>query len=440
MTDGAADQLPAASHKDGQLTTTQLDAATGDSPRKCDLMTTNMSGEFFNPLISEHVLDPDDRMFASRIGCPVAQVSDVLYTANTDEIVREIFTDTTHFSNRGNFSIGAEDQPLPVPVITLADPPTHTALRARLMKNFSPAKLRRLTPQIDTIVRNALEGLPDSGTAELYEEYVHHIPAAALYALIGIPKRDWRNVQRWSDLVVERLPEPVDDLAEFALLTDYLTALVEQRRAHPGDCKDDVLDNLCFAERGEADMPTLEVVVHLSQLVSAATDTTRSLITNCIYRLLEHRDQWESLLADRSLLPNAIEESLRLDSPAQFMVRSVVAEVTVGSHQISPGKKVYLNIQSANHDEVRWGHDSRTFRADRPNAAAHLAFGRGIHACIGAPLARIEAQTAIAALLDTYPNMTLAPEAKWVKCAGVLNRRVRSVPVLLTGQRMSDED
>ncbi|WP_448405103.1 cytochrome P450 [Mycolicibacterium fortuitum] len=105
----------------------------------------------------------------------------------------------------------------------------------------------------------------------------------------------------------------------------------------------------------------------------------------------------------------------------------------VGSCPIPAGKKVYLDIQSANHDEERWGNDSRTYRVDRPNASGHLSFGRGIHACIGAPLARIEARFALSTLLDRYPNMTLAPGAAWVKCEGALIRRVQAVPVLLTG-------
>jgi cytochrome P450 len=116
------------------------------------------------------------------------------------------------------------------------------------------------------------------------------------------------------------------------------------------------------------------------------------------------------------------------------MVRSVVEDVTIDACPVPAGKKVYLNMQSANHDEKRWGDDSRTYRIDRPNASSHLAFGRGIHTCIGAPLARIEARTTIGALLDRYPGMTLAPNTQWVKCPGALTRRVQSVPVLLTGE------
>ncbi|MBF6451102.1 cytochrome P450 [Nocardia aobensis] len=391
------------------------------------------SGEYFNPLNPEHIPDPDDLMAASRQGCAVRRASEILYTVHTDAGVRQIFDDTIHFSNRGNFSVGREDVQVPFSVITLADPPDHTALRARLMKDLAPARLRKLAPRIDAIIDERIANLPKSGGIDLYTDYVDLIPARILYSLIGIPKSDWNRVQQWSDVVVAKMPEPTHELPEFASVVEYLGTLVADRRSSPNDRHEDVLDNLCFAEPGEADMPALEVVLHVFQLVLAATDTTRALIANCLFRLLDHRECWEALLADRSLLPNAIEESLRMDSPGQFMVRSVVEDVVVESCPIAAGNKVYLDIQSANHDEQRWGEDSRTYRVDRPNASGHIAFGRGIHACIGAPLARIEARAAIAALLDAYPDMVLAPDATWVKCDGALIRRVQRVPVLLTG-------
>lgn len=396
--------------------------------------STATSGQFFDPLNPVHQADPERYMRASRIGCPVGQVSDILYTANTDSAVREIFDDTTHFSNKGNFTVGAEDVQLPFTVVTNADPPGHTALRARLLKDMAPARLRKLEPKVKTIVADAVAALPDSGQVDLYASYAHNIPARMLYALIGIPSPMWDEIQSWSDVIVATVPGPTHVLPEFASLTGYLAELVEQRRSDPDDRHADVLDNLCFAEDGEAHMSSAEVVTHVFQLLVAATDTTRALIANCLYRLLEHREHWEAVLADRSLLPNAIEESLRLDSPAQFMVRSVIKERVIESCPIPAGHKVYLNIQSANHDEDRWGDDSLSYRMDRPNVMSHLAFGRGIHSCIGAPLARIEAREAIAALLDAYPDMTLAPDASWATSAGPLVRRVRSVPVLLTGE------
>lgn len=398
-------------------------------------MTTSTEPDhFFNPLNPDHVADPDDLMHASRIGCPVGRVSDTLFTVNTDLGVREVFDDTARFSNRGNFSVGPDDIQWPFTPITNADPPAHTALRARLLKDFAPARLRKLTPRVEGIVEQALAALPMSGHADLYADYAHFIPAHVLYALIGIPQAAWSDVQKWADVIVATVPEPTHLLPEFASITAYLGQLVQQRRAQPDDRQEDVLDNLCFADPDEADMSAPEVMTHILQLVVAATDTTRGLIANCLYRLLENRVHWEALLADRSVLPNAIEESLRLDSPAQFMVRSVLEDVSIDSCQIPAGKKAYLNIQSANHDEKRWGDDSRVYRLGRPNVSAHLAFGRGIHACVGAPLARIEARVAIGALLDRYPDMTLAADAAWVKCPGPLVKRVQSVPVLLNGK------
>jgi cytochrome P450 len=316
----------------------------------------------------------------------------------------------------------------------LADPPDHTALRARLIKNLAPAQLRKLAPRVDEIVNECISGLPKAGRIDLYPNYADLIPARIVYSLIGFPKADWNHIQQRSDVIIAKMPEPTHELPEFVSLFEYLSALVEGRRSSPNDRHEDVLDNLCFAEPGEADMPALEVVLHVFQLVLAATDTTRALIANCLFRLLDHRECWEALLADRSLLPNAIEESLRMDSPGQFVSRTVVEDVVVGSCPITAGNKVYLDIQSANHDEERWGEDSRTYRIERPNSSAHMSFGRGIHTCIGAPLARIEARAAIAALLDTYPDMVLAPDGAWVKCEGALIRRVQSVPVLLTGE------
>ncbi|WP_338889218.1 cytochrome P450 [Rhodococcus sovatensis] len=328
--------------------------------------------------------------------------------------------------------MGADDVQLPFAMITTADPPIHTALRARLLKDMAPPRLRKMRSQVEAIVEECIAALPESGSIDLYDSFVQYVPTRVLYAVIGIPEPRWNEVEKWADVIVATLPEPAHELPEFGALTSYLAQLIDDRRARPHERHDDVLDNLCFAAPNEREMSTPELIAHLLQLLGAATDTTRALIVNCLFRLLNHREQWESVLDDRSKLTNAIEESLRFDSPAQFMVRTVVQSVSVGSCPIEPDKKVYLNIQSANHDEERWGEDSMTYRADRPNASGHLAFGRGIHACIGAPLARIEAWVAVNALLDKYPNMTLEPDAKWIKCDGALVRRPQMLPVLLT--------
>jgi cytochrome P450 len=230
-------------------------------------MTTSTGpDQFFNPLNPEHLAAPDELLHATRIGCPVGQVSNILYTVNTDSGVRQVFDDTRHFSNKGNFSVGPEDVQWPFTVATQADPPAHTALRARLMKNFAPARLRKLTPQVESIVRDCLGSLPDSGRVDLYADCAHFIPARVLYALIGIPEAAWSDVQAWADVIVATVPEPTHELPESGSLTSYLGQLVEERRARPGSRQAGVLDNLCFAESGEADMSTPEVMTHILQL------------------------------------------------------------------------------------------------------------------------------------------------------------------------------
>jgi cytochrome P450 len=177
--------------------------------------TPAVSDQFFNPLNPDHLADPDELMHASRIGCPVGQVSDTLYTVNTDAAVRQVFDDTVHLSNGGNFSVGAEDIKWPVTPVTNEDPPKHTALRARLLKNFAPARLRRLAPRVEAIVADCLGALPVSGRIDLYAEYAHFIPARVLYALIGIPGTAWPEVQRQADVIVATVPEPTHELPEF---------------------------------------------------------------------------------------------------------------------------------------------------------------------------------------------------------------------------------
>jgi len=397
-------------------------------------VTTNgKAGKYFDPFDSGVTTDPDELLRASRNGCPVHQVNDTLYAVYTDRDVRQVFDDNTHFSNRGDFRLTPEDIDFPVMPVTNADPPQHTALRARLLKDLSPRRLRSMKPVVEDIVTKSVARLPQSGRVELYNDYIRFIPAAVVYALIGIPEDQWAQVQEWSDAIVAVVPEPVEAMPEFAGLTGLVGELARRRLIDADNRQEDVLDNLCFAEAAEAQMHLMEVVFHIVQLVLAGTDTTRALITNCVFRLLEQHEQWEAVVADRSLLSNAVEESLRHDSPAQFMVRSVTDGVAVGGCRMEAGKKVYLSIQSANHDEKAWGSDGQKYRADRPDATGHLAFGRGIHACIGAPLARIEAISAISALIDRFPNAVLAPDARWERTPSAVTRRIASLPVLLGG-------
>lgn len=385
----------------------------------------------FTPFDPEHVADPAGHLRTARRECPVRPVNDLLYVVTSDAAVRDVFDDTTRFSSRGNFVLGKEDRKFPVPVITMVDAPLHTRLRDRLLRSFTPARLRRLAPRVDEIVASSLSQLPDSGEVELYQVFIKALPSAVIYALIGLPEESWPRVQELSDVLVAAIPAPTVGMPEFAELTGFFANLADERRASPNDRRPDVLDTLCFAEDGEEEFSSQAIMMHLMQLTNAGTDTTRALITNCLYRLLDDPSQWRRVVEDRSLLPNAIEESLRVDSPGTFMVRNVIEDVEIGGCPVTAGHKAYLSIQSANHDEAVWGENSLEYQHDREGAAAHIAFGRGVHSCLGAPLARIEARAAISALMDRYPNMTLASHARWTPAPGAFTRRVERLDVVL---------
>lgn len=385
--------------------------------------------EIFNPLDPRHNLHPEALLRASRTSCPLSQPRDGLWVVATDAEVRAVFAG--NYSSRGNFKIEPGDLELPHLPVTNLDAPEHAVLRKRLLRSFAPVKLRRLRPTVDRIVQTVVEALPAGGVVDLYSAYVEKIPAAVLYAFIGIPEDLWVETQANADVVVSHVPGPHYMLPEFGTLMGVINGLIAARRAHPDQRQEDVLDNLCFAEDAEEDLSDAQVAVHIFQLIVAATDTTRSLIANCLYRLLVEHQLWNRVLEDRTLVPRAIEESLRLDSPATFMIRTAREDEEIHGCPVAKGDKLYLSLQSANRDEMRWGEDAESFELDRPDVTDHVAFGRGAHTCIGATLARMEATAAVEALMEHHPRMTLKEPFRAPEGVGSLSRRASELWVQL---------
>jgi cytochrome P450 len=195
------------------------------------------------------------------------------------------------------------------------------------------------------------------------------------------------------------------------------------------------MDGLVHPRGDEPPLTPTEVLIHVVQLVAAGTDTIRGAISNLVYELLRDPDRWQRLRNDRTLLGPAIEESLRLDAPIQYVLRTVEKDTDVDGHTPPAGARALLSLQSANRDRAAWGDDADTFSLDRERSTAHLAFGYGIHSCLGAPLARIEVRAMLEALLDRYPNMRLAPDYQWRKVPGDMLRRPAGLEVDLDGGR-----
>lgn len=382
----------------------------------------------FNPLDPAHLHDPIEPLTAARLQSPVSLPRPDLACVVSDDGVRQVLGDPVTYSNHGNFAIDGELE-LPAQLITMIDPPDHTELRNRLLRWFAPARLRALEPQVQEIVDHAINALPPHGEVELYEAYVRAIPTSVVFAFMGLPEHLWRDLERWSDVIAETMPEPLIDLPAMTSLIETLTTVVQERRTAPAQ-RDDVIDGLIHPIDDERQLTDIEIMTHLLQLVLAATDTTRSLITNTVHSLLT-TGLWEQIADDPDLVASAIEESLRLDTPLQFVLRTALADDTIEDTEITAGSKLLISLQSANRDEKSWGADAAQFQLGRPAGSAHLAFGRGIHTCIGAPLARLESIRAIHALARAYPRMRIADGYQWEKGPAPMMRRPTHLTVVL---------
>ncbi|MFF4258762.1 cytochrome P450 [Streptomyces sp. NPDC001663] len=365
----------------------------------------------YDPIDPAHHADPAARLAAARDRCPVSQPRPGVHFLARHADVRDVLTDHETYSSVDNFALegGTRTADLPAVPITMADPPYHTALRGRLRRWFAPARLRAQEPRVREIVAGVLDAWQPGQKAEIHTDLARQIPTRVVYAFLGLPERDWERLHQWADAIDDVLPELRTDMPEFLALTGYLGEQLAARAAAPSTGAD-VLDGLAHPADGEPPLSPVEAVIHSFQLILAATDTTASLITNLLHELLVDRTRWERLLADRSLLPAAIEESLRHDAPLQYVLRTVTEEREISGCPVRPGDRLAVSLQSANWDERAWGADAAEYSLDRPvGQATTMTFGYGIHTCLGAPLARLEARVFLEQLLDRFPELRLAP-------------------------------
>ncbi|MEU6349267.1 cytochrome P450 [Streptomyces sp. NPDC047072] len=365
----------------------------------------------YDPLDPAHNADPSARLAAAREQCPVSQPRPGVHFVARHEDAVQVLGDPETYSSTGNFALsdGSGKPALVLEVITNIDPPAHTELRTRLRRWFAPARLRAQEPRVRKIVAGILDEWAPGQEVEIYSRLARRLPTLVVYAFLGLPEDDWERLKEWADAVNNAIPNVDPAMPESVALTEYLVQQVVARAAAPAT-GDDVLDGLTHPADGEAAFTPIEAALHLFQLIVAGTDTTASLITNLLCSLLEERERWERLLADPTLRPTAIEESLRLDAPLQYVLRTVKQAGEISGCPVNPGERVIVGLQSANWDQEVWGTDAESFSLDRPvGQAVSATFGHGIHACLGSPLARLETQVVLEELLRRFPNMRLAP-------------------------------
>ena len=302
-----------------------------------------------------------------------------------------------------------------------ADPPDHTRLRRLVTKAFTAGAVEALRPRISEITEGLLDRM--SGEVDLLPAFALPLPITVIGELLGVAEADRTEFRRLTDAMAQGpTPETVGPLMAF------LSALVTTKQAAPAE---DILSALIRARDDEDGLDDLELTRMAFLLLFAGHETTVNLIGNGVHALLRAPDRLAALRADPALVPAAVEEFLRHDGPVGFATLRYAGEaLEIAGVEVAEGEFVHVALTAANRDPARFP-DPDTLDLTRPTAG-HLAFGHGIHHCLGAPLARVEGQIAFTALLTRFPRLRLAdPDftAQWVE--GFRIRGLRSLPVRL---------
>ncbi len=309
-----------------------------------------------------------------------------------------------------------------------SDPPDHTRLRRLVSKAFTARRVAGMRPRIQAVTDRLLDEVVPAGHADLVADFALPLPVTVISELLGVPVDDRHDFQRWTDRMIVRgaqPPDPAEVNEARQHMRAYVAELIQAKRPHPGD---DLLSGLITARDEEQQLTGDELVAMVFLLLVAGYITTVNLIGSGIAMLLSHPGQLDLLRSDPELLPGAIEEFLRYDGPVSpGIARFAREDVEIAGVTIPSGATVLIASAIADRDPARFPDPDRLDITRQDNA--HLAFGHGVHYCLGAPLARLEGQIAIGTALRRLPGLALAvppDEIRW-RPAGL--RGPESLPV-----------
>jgi cytochrome P450 len=295
------------------------------------------------------------------------------------------------------------------PRVVFSDPPVHTRLRKLVSKAFTPRRIRDLEPRIREFTAILIERAARKGEFEVMADLANPLPVMVIAEMLGVSQDDYEQFKRWSDKVVEsdNVPPgveiPADIIDAFNALRGYFINEIEKRRRSPGS---DLISALVTARDESEALSEEELIAFVVLLLLAGNETTTNLIGNGMLALGRNPDQLAKLRGDLSLMPRAIEEMLRYDCPVQATARYPKIDLEVGGVEIKTNTPMFVIVAAANRDPAHFPNADKFDIARDPND--HLAFGDGIHFCIGAPLARMEGAIAIAAAIERFPQLRLA--------------------------------
>lgn len=381
----------------------------------------------FDPA-TEHPLDPFPHYERMRTAAPVYldEPTGSWHVFRYDDVQR-VLSDHATFSSRMGGDESSEAGHLFASSLITTDPPRHRQLRSLVTQAFTPRAVDELAPRISELTDGLLDGIASRGSADLIEELAYPLPVIVISELMGIPAEHRDRFKQWSDAIVSQTRTGAateDHQAANQEMTGYFLDLIEQRRRMPGD---DLISNLLAAEIDGQKLNVAELLGFCALLLVAGNETTTNLIGNAVLCFTEVPGTVDRLVNEPGLLPQAIEEVLRFRSPVQSMYRVTAADASLGGTRIPAGAPVVAWIGSANRDERQFERPAE-FDVDR-GQTRHLAFGHGIHFCLGAPLARLEARIALDAVLSRLPGLALAPDAHLERMDSTIVYGLTALPV-----------
>jgi cytochrome P450 len=324
--------------------------------------------------------------------------------------VRAILMDHATFSSVLPAGVGFDEQQKlfgDAPTMLGADPPTQTRLRRLVSRDFTPRRIRELEPRIREIANALLDKVAARGEFDVMADLANPLPVMVISELLGVPPAEYLQFKRWSDKVIESdniapgMPMPDDIKNAFGELKEYFTREIASRRKDPGK---DLVSALVAHQEAEA-LSADELLQFVVLLLLAGNETTTNLIGNGMLALGRHPEAMAALRSQTELIRPAIEEMLRYDGPAQSTFRIATKDTVIGGTPIGAGMGVFAIVAAANRDPAHFKDPERFDITREPND--HIAFGEGIHFCIGAPLARMEGSIAIASALARFPELKL---------------------------------
>ncbi|SNR56969.1 Cytochrome P450 [Actinomadura mexicana] len=377
----------------------------------------------FDPLSPEQLADPYPLYSRMRAECPVfyAQEHD-LWIVTRHEDVLAVVRDTKTFSSEN--AVRASVRPLPAPALAVlaegwplsptltdSDGDVHRRLRLLVSKAFTPRRIQEMEGPVRRMTDELIDGFAAEGRADIIERFAWHLPLAAIADILGVPRKDVPLLHRWSYswLRLMQATDPPEEL--MACASDVVSMqryFMEELRRREREGGSDLMAELLTARiAGREPLTTVEAMRVPMNLIIAGHVTVTRAIGNGLTTLLAAPEQLEAVRRDPDLIPTMVEEILRFESPAQGLFRTVREDTVLGGVALPAGARVMVHWGSGNRDQSVFP-DPDAFDVTRDSATTHLAFGKGVHACLGAPLARLQLKIAIPRLLERLPGLRLA--------------------------------